>query len=126
MRRTDDGRETGSKTRFNYFIYLASSSKVTPIELWINGEPFSVMTKPVASPVIYHHPNSGDRPEILVPETRRSVWQLTPSAKAIETLTKGGKHLSSKNELVIIYRSGGKLYYKAIPKLSELERVAMQ
>jgi len=120
------GMEVPRKPSYNYFIYLASTTKVTPLEIYINGEAYSVTIREVSSPVEYVHPTSGDNtPKILVPKTTRKILQLGPADK-IQRPTLKGKALSSKNELVIIYKGRDKLYYKALPKLSMLDPVSMQ
>jgi len=128
VRVDENGREQRRQPQYNYFIYLASTTKVSPIEIWINGEAYSVIvaTKS-ATPVKYTHPNSGDTiPKILVPKTTRRVLQLGPSSGKIQKPTLKGKTLASKNELVVIYKGNGKMYYKTISKLDELEPLAMQ
>jgi len=128
VRVDENGREVPRKPQYNYFIYLASTCKVTPIEIWINGEDYSVTVNSVSTtPVKYTNPTSGDnKPQILVPKTTRRVLQLGPSLNNMQKPIQKGKTLSAKNELVVIYKGNGKLYYKTISKLSELDPVAMQ
>ena len=127
IRVDDNGREMPRKTQYNYFIYLASTTKVTPAELWINGEVYSVTVIEVSTPVEYNHPSSSNNnPKILVSKTNRHVLQLSPSLNKIQKPNPKGKSLSAKNEMVIIYKGGGKWYYKAVSKLGELDPLAMQ
>ena len=111
-----------------YFIYLASSGKVTPVEIWINGEAYSPIVNEVsATPVEYTNPTSGDqKPKVLVSRTNRTVLQLSPSLNKIPKPAQKGRSLSSKNELVVIYKANGKLYYKAMARLNGLDPVQMQ
>lgn len=127
IRTDDNGKPMQRKQQFNYFIYLASSLKVTPVEIWISREASSVTAVNAASPVEYKNPTSlENKSKTLVPKTSKKVLQLSSSGKKVEKPTQKGKLLSTKNELVIIYRCKGKLYYKTISKLKELEPVAMQ
>lgn len=127
VRVDQNGREIPRKPQYNYFIYLASSSKVTPVEIWLNGEAYSPIINEVSkTPVEYNHPTSGGNTKILVPKTTRMVLQLSPSLNKIQKASTKGKTLAGKNELVIIYKSSGKQYYKTVSKLSELEHLAMQ
>jgi hypothetical protein len=123
-----NGREVPRKPQYNYFIYLASASKVTPVEIWINGEGYTPITNDVSkTPVEYTNPTSGgNKAKTLVAKTTRKVLQLSPSLNKIQKPTTKGKILSAKNELVIIYKSGNKLYYKTLSKFNELDSVAMQ
>lgn len=123
-----NGNEVKRQPQYNYFIYLVSTTHVAPIEIWINGEAYSSITnKVLTTPVEYTNPTSADnKPKILVPETKRYVLQLSPSLNKVTKPSKKGKTLSKKNELVIIYKGNGKLYYKVITDLSELEPVRMQ
>lgn len=121
------GREVQRKPQYNYFIYLASTSQVTPVEIWINGESYAPIVNNVSNtPVKYSHPTSGNGEKVLVPKTTRKVLQLSPSLNKIQKPVQQGKTLSAKNELVIIYKGNGKLYYKALSKLNELDALAMQ
>jgi hypothetical protein len=123
-----NGREIPPRTNYNYFIYLASTTRVKPIEIWINGQAYAPLVNKIAStPVEYTNPTSGDnKPEILVPKMKRNVLQLSPSLNKIEKTTTKGKILSAKNELVVIYQGNGRLYYKTLPKLKELGPLSMQ
>lgn len=127
IRVDENGREIQRKPQYNYFIYLASTSKVTPIEIWINGESHTpIVNKVATTPVKYTHPTSGEPEKILVPKTTRKVLQLSPSFNKTQNPSQTGKKLSTRNELVIIYKGGDKLYYKSVSKLNELDVLAMQ
>lgn len=128
VRVDDNGREVKRTTQYNYFIYIASSTKVAPFEIWINGEVYSPIINAVSTtPVEYTNPTSGNnKSKLLVPKTSRKVLQLNPSLNKIQKPTKKGQSLSLKNELVVIYKGNGRLFYKAVPKLIGLESLYMQ
>jgi hypothetical protein len=127
IRVDDNGNERPRQPQYNYFIYLASASKVHPTEIWINGEPHSLTVTQTPSPVQYTNPNSGQtKPQTLVPKTDRKVLQLTPSAAGIEHHFAKTVTLASKNQVVVLYRVNDKWYYKTLSKLKELSPVMMQ
>jgi hypothetical protein len=127
VRVDDNGREVQRKLQYNYFIYLASTSKVTPVEIWLNGEAYAPLVNKVSSPVEYTNPTSGDNKlKVLVPKTNRNVLQLSPSLNKIQKPSAKGKILSAKNELIIIYMGNGKQYYKTVSKLGQFDHLAMQ
>lgn len=122
-----NGREVQRKPQYNYSIYLVSTTKVTAVEIWIDGQAYTPIVNTVSStPVEYNHPQTNQGPIILVPKTTRNVLQLSTSLNKVQKPTTKGKMLSSKNDLVIIYKGAGKLYYKTVSKISELEALHMQ
>jgi hypothetical protein len=126
IRVDENGNQVRPKPRYNYFIYLSSSTKVIPTEVWIDGKAYSVNASPVAkTPVEYKNPTSTEKAKILVPKTTRFVLQLLPVAELSQASSKG-KTLSEKNQLVVIYKGGQKNYYKALAKFTMLEMLAMQ
>lgn len=125
IRADENGRQIRPKTRFNYFIYLASSTKVIPSEIWIHGKAFSVNVAAVDKTPVEYESTSSQKPVVLVPKTNRKVLQLSPHNEISQPSTKG-KTLSAKNELVVIYKGSGKTYYKTLPKFTMLEMLAMQ
>lgn len=119
--------EAAVKPRFNYRIYTASSSNITPVELWINGKAFSVSQSLVESPVIYTSTNNPANPVsvILVPKTNKKVLQLgleepkrSASAKA--------KTWAKTNELVLIYKVNGRTFYQVMKRLEVMEIAFLQ
>ena len=128
IRADKDGNQVRPKPNYNYFIYLASTSKVLPVEIWISGQAYSVTSTAVSTtPVEYKNPTSTEgHSKILVPKTSRRVLQLNSTGVPVQTPTKKGKALSANNELVIIYKANGKLYYKTLSKFSDLEALSMQ
>jgi hypothetical protein len=131
VRVDDNGREVKRPTQYNYFIYLASNIQVRPVEIWINGVAYSpIINKVSTTPVEYTNPTSGEnKSRVLVPRTKQSVLQLSPSLIKIVNPSQKGKTLSAKNELVVIYGGSSKIYkpyYKIISKLDELDPINMQ
>lgn len=126
VRVDENGNQISSKPRYNYFIYLASTTKVSPTEIWINGKAFAVNSAVLSTPVIYKNPTTDSKAKQLVPKTARRVLQITPLEQVSNSPNAKGKKLSAKNELVIIYKANGKFYYKALARLTMLEPVAMQ
>jgi len=85
VRVDDNGNERPRIQQYNYFIYLVSKGKVTPTEIWMNGQAYSVKASQSSSPVEYRHPNSAEsKQRILVPKTSSKVLQLIPSREKVE------------------------------------------
>ncbi|MBO9683235.1 MAG: hypothetical protein J7502_11305 [Flavisolibacter sp.] len=130
VRVDESGREVPRKPQYNYFIYLASTTSVKPIEIWINGEAYvPTVSKVTVTPVEYTNAFDPNQSKILVPKIGKNVLQLSPSLTKINKPSLKGKTLSEKNELVIIYQGSGKIdkpYYKVVSKLTELDPVDMQ
>lgn len=122
-----NGNEAPREPQYNYYIYLVSSVIVSPVEVWMKGKIYKVNTKQVSAPVEYKNPTSAEKEsKTLVPKTSKKIFQLNISSEAVDIPNAKEKILSSKNELVIIYKSGNKLCYKTISKFCELEPLAMQ
>lgn len=126
---SEDGtaNEVPVKPRFNYRIYTASSSAITPMEIWIKGEAFSVSQSPVESPVVYTSPNNPVRPTTttLVPKTTKKVLQITPEQLKGNATAKA-RTLAKTNELVLVYKANEKTYYQTLKKLETMEPVFLQ
>lgn len=128
---SEDGIEAKAiyEPKYNFFIYTASNFRIYPMEIWIKGNAYSAKTEIIlTTPVVYINPTSlpADKKITLVPKTSKKVIKLS-TAPAIEDKSMAkAKSLSKTNELVIIYKQGGKFYYVAAKKMVELEPVAMQ
>ena len=110
----------------NYMIYIESTSRVYPVEIWIKGEPYSASMDVISStPVVFGSENTGNR-KVLVPKTTKKLLMLTPSPY-IETKNTGDvSAIASSNELVVLYKQNGKFYYNKLEKLETLQAAAMQ
>lgn len=125
----EQGKETATemKQRFNYLIYLASNSIIYPSEVWINGKAYSATFTPVTSTPVKHEVMApGDTVTVLVPKTTQRVIRIQLAPAIQNKLTEKGKILSGKNELVVIYKSAGKFYYRTIAKMNTVEAIPMQ
>ncbi len=116
--------------RFNYFIYLTTTSKarVYPVEMWIKGAPYSAMPKTVTAPVELTDNLVPGRPQktVLVPKTTQKITQLDPAPHVAEKSNAKARNLAQENELVVVYKQGGKTYIKTLKTLSELSPKALQ
>ena len=114
------------KTGKNYRIYIESSSRVYPVEIWINGEPYSARMDVISStPVEFGSEGTGNR-KVLVPKTSKKVLLLTPATYTETKNTGDVRSVASLNELVVLYKQNGKFYYNKLEKLEILEAAAMQ
>ena len=128
FRMNDEGRNgqlAQATSKDQYFIYLIhpKNSKVIPVQMWLQGQLYSINTKPnVQTPVeINDNMIPSDPTKItLVPKTDQQVVQLIPiAATTLKTTT--GKDKVKTNEAVIVYKLNGKFYTVAQKKLTRLE-----
>jgi hypothetical protein len=114
---------------FQYNIYVSTKSKtrIYPVQLWINGEAFSVKGEPFNNnPVV---PANGDAPasrlKPLIPETAGKVWKLKPLPLVADKSGGRAKALAINNDVVVLYKMGGKLRYAVLKKFTELDPVSL-
>lgn len=106
----------------NYIIYISSSSKsvITPVEMWIRGKRFNVMTQPVGkTPIIL--PNNTGKSTTLVAKTSNKVQQVlaVPFTNGKEFSL--AKKKAALNELVVVYKQNGKYYSALLKKIKVLD-----
>ena len=123
-RRTED-------LKVNHFIYLTTTSKtrVYPIEVWIKGKAFSARTEAVANtPVQVSGVVVMGRTQktTLVPKTTQKVTRLIPTPLTASKSSQKAKTLAGENELVVVYKQGGKTFYKTLKTITELSPQALQ
>lgn len=116
----------------SYLVYLATTAKtrVYPVEMWIKGEPYSAMPQSVSTtpvsitsgPVIMGRTQKTE----LVPKTTQKVTQLVPSTYVAAKSNAQAAKLAQQNELVVVYKQGGKTYIKTLKNLTELSPKALQ
>ncbi|MFL5741755.1 MAG: hypothetical protein ACJ75B_16125 [Flavisolibacter sp.] len=117
------------RARHNLFIYLESSTSVVPTEMWIAGQKFSVRVDTVKkTPVERSNYSMPGRPKtvVLVPATKKTLLQLTPVSAKQEGQQDKLKKLITDNELLVLYKQKGKVYYSSLKTLTALAPVAMQ
>lgn len=117
------------KQNENYYLYLVTSSRAYPSELWIKGEPFGVRLQTIEeTPVEQANTNVrvSTAKKILVPKTTQKVVQLIPAPMEGKSSSAKAKSLASANELVVLYKQNGKFYFQTVKKLTELEAMALQ
>ena len=124
----EDGKEQmlSKAAKRNYIIYAEQlkSTQISFVTLWIDGKAYNLKADIVVTPVEMMT-GEGNKAEkiILAPATNNKTWSISPGAliakpsKPSSTLQK----LIDKNELVIVYRWKGKLYYSPIRKIKKLD-----
>ncbi len=127
----EDGTETVPTPRqgANYYIYLVTSARAYPSELWVNGKLYSASVQSITKTPVEHTNNSiPAEPDTttLVPKTNQNVIQLTPRPAVNGKAGTKGKSLAGSNELVVVYKQNGRFYYQTLAKLSKLNAAAMQ
>lgn len=124
----EGGEEVASphNPKRNYRIYIESSSRIYPVEMWIKGERYSAGMDIInKTPVVFGSDSAGNR-KVLVPHTTGKLLLLTPTP-FIEVKNAGDvSSIAKSNELVVLYRQNGKFYYNALAKLEYLQAAAMQ
>lgn len=120
------GLKTSEGARKNYVLYAASSSRIYPLEIWVEGVRYGVSVRTVQTPVEYGDEAGVGLPkEVLVPKTAKTVIQLAPApGRAPKTTSATGKRLAGANEVVLIYKQNGKLVYSTQAKLKKLAAAA--
>lgn len=121
--RTSDGQGK------NYFLYAVSSSRIYPVEIWVEGTRMGVTIRTITTtPVMYgDDANIGSPKQELVPQTSQQVTQLV-LAPAVEGKNAGNRAgaLAQAHEVVLVYKQDGKFQYSVLPKLTALGRAAAQ
>lgn len=128
-----DGSVTERKVsnNTNYLIYLrtAAKTRVYPIEIWINGEVYSARPETVTkTPVQVAGPTVMGRTQqiTLVPKTTQKVTQLIPTPLMADKSSAKARKLAQTAELVVVYKQGGKTFYKTLKTLKALPVNALQ
>ncbi len=119
------GRHENPSSMVNYYIYLSSTAKtrIYPVEIWIKGERLGVQAEAVhRTPVTLTKDEAvaGSGEIILVPQTTAKVWRLTGTTEPAQKNFSRAKHMAKTHELVVVYKTGGRFYYAALEKFSEL------
>lgn len=125
----ENGTRTSEGSRKNYRLYAASTTRVYPVEIWIEGERYGLTAKSVEQTPVEagDDANIGSPKVQLVPKTTRKVVQLVPlNGAAIKSQSVKAKSLATQNAVVFVYRQNGKLVYSTLKKLAPLQAAAMQ
>jgi len=114
----------------NYTIYLsvASKTRIYPIQLWINGEAFSVEMEELANPpaALSTINAPGHKAKPLFPETTGTIYRLNPIPLIADKSNRKATDLASKNAAVLYYKKEGKMHYAVLKKFTDLESVPLQ
>jgi hypothetical protein len=115
---------TGQSARQNNWIYITSTTRIYPSELWINGQPYAVRIQRIAKTPVPNPSPEAQKP--LVPKTSQLVWLLTPVPAVEGKQQPRSRGLAAANEVVVVYKSGGKFHYAAAKTFTDLSAAAMQ
>ena len=118
-------------SKFNYMFYIAgpSNTRIYPVEIWLMGKQYGVKSSDIKkTPVVHTNSNIPEFSEakVLVPKTTKKVLQLHTTTANSQKGLAAAKTKAQSNELVVVYKMGGKFYYAAIKKLTLLDPMAMQ
>jgi hypothetical protein len=135
VRISEDNASTarvGKKASTTYYLYLVYPQKETvlPNQVWINKKAYALKTEPVVkTPVEHIGRNIPTRPvtTVLVPKTSNRVLRLQPVAATGNPVpVASAQKLIDTSELVVRYKWKGKIYYKAVKKITEMEPEMME
>lgn len=136
MQKRGDITENGKVTKidqtqvFQYAIYLTSASKkhIYPIQLWINGNAFSVkaelITKLLRMPT--NSDASAEKIKPLIPKNAGNVWKLTPTSLIADKSNVRTKTLAMENAVIVQYKVDGKTHYGVLKKFTDVDDALLQ
>ncbi len=114
----------------HYSIYLATASKtrIYPIQMWINGEAFSVKIETIEQPPVEYSNINAPAAKVkpLFPEPTGTIYKLTPTPLVANKGEDKGNALAQENAVVLYYTKSGKKYYEILKKFTKLEPVSLQ
>lgn len=115
----------------HYLIYIEKKNGDTFHfnKIWIRNKCYSIMPEKIGTPVIQqknvvivNQPSA----DTLVKETNNPVYQLHIGKEKKEKLPGKLKSIIQKNELLLIYTSIRKVYYKTVPEIKIIEPLIRQ
>jgi hypothetical protein len=122
--------EAKREIKNNVFVYLAYPPNIFlyPVEIWMDGQQYSVKPEPVQTPVIITYDNGAFAPEtiVLVPKSSDTVTQLILSGNLPAKNARIKKTLADTNDLVLVYKLNGKFYSQTLKKIKGLRTAFMQ
>ena len=121
----------GTGSTGNYMIYAvpASTARIYPVEIWVKGQKYGISMKTITqTPVTHSNPSNPANPKtvVLVPKTSGNVLQLRPTDAVPGKHFAAAERLAQSNELVFVFKQGGKFYYQPLAKIADLDAAAMQ
>ena len=117
------------KEKYTYSIFIEGplKTRIYPVEMYVKGERTGVKTAEVETPVqLKTESGPYSRPIILVPKTKNRVYRLDLSTPMAEKRLAVAKKKAAANEIVIVYKYAGRLYYAVKKKFNFLEPVVLQ
>lgn len=122
-------KETGPMRNYMLYAVSPSAARLYPVALWLKGTKYGVKQKTVEKTPVTHtdYTNpSNSKYRVLVPETSQKVLELIPTDVFANKEFPAAERLAATNEVVFVFRQGGKFYYKTLPKLTKLEAISLQ
>jgi hypothetical protein len=130
---TENGQPVENRdqlSRTNYLIYLEapSSTRVIPVELWIEGENYGVSSTDVKTPVETNTASlpGQEKANVLVQKTSNKVVQLNIRPLSVSKATAAAKAASQTNQVVLVYKIGSRFYHAVVKELTMIEPVVLQ
>lgn len=109
---------------YQYRVYLTTTAatKIYPVEMWIKGQPYAVQTQTITKTPIEDTDFSTreGKTTVLVPKTSAKIFQWMPINYTADKSVQKARELATNNELVVVYKQGGKMQYKTLKQLTVL------
>ncbi len=115
---------------FKYAIYLTTKYTQTlhPVQIWIKGKAFSVRAE-AKTAAEFLNEDAGRYSKKTNPaiyETAGAIWKLNKTQPTKNNGSNRAKALAAANDVVVLYRMGGKLHYGVLKKFTDLEPALLQ
>lgn len=123
---------SSTKEKFSYMIYLEGPSKlrIYPVEMYIKGQRTGVKAATVVQTPVEIKTGGNvaeySKTVTLVPKTSKKVYHIDASSEMPSKGLNIAKVKAETNELVVVYKYGGKFYYAVQKKLIVLEPIVLQ
>lgn len=115
-------REALEKVQYYIYALMTPAARVSFKSVWIRGNWLAIKSTSLQkTPVEAGHPKN----RILVPATRQQVMQIEvgDSLQKAPVLFPFLKKMMQQSELLIGYEWKGKMYYRSLSKIVELEKI---
>lgn len=119
----EDGTPIKTRSSVEYFLYLVSPSAaaVVPVEVWIDGNPYSLTTEKVSRTPVLSPKDKTGKSTTLVPRTTLSVRKLKTRDYIPGKVFSRAKAKAAANQLVVVYKMYGRYYSATLKNLVRLE-----
>lgn len=121
-------RKTATSVQHAIFFTTASKTRIYPVQVWLNGEAFSVKAETLEHPPVTYSNSDAviTKPKLLFPQSAGTIYRLTPMPLLADKSNGKGKALAQANAVVLLYKKSGKMQYGVLKKFTDLEPASLQ